>query len=103
MPTLLLSQRHSPDSITTWRAALHSGWDVERIRGEAIDLALAARAPVLYGETLLADALAEPLGLSFLEPTADWLPEARGAPWRAPGRSNRQRRDVPAREIPTLS
>lgn len=58
-----------------WRAALHSGWDVERIRGYILDPALAAKEPVLYGETLLADALAEPLGLSFLEPTADWLPE----------------------------
>jgi ATP-grasp domain-containing protein len=58
-----------------WRAALHGGWDVERIRGYEIDPALAAKEPVLYGETLLADALAEPLGLAFLEPTADWLPE----------------------------
>jgi hypothetical protein len=57
-----------------WRAAVHTGWDVERIRGYEIDPALAAREPVLYGETLLADALAEPLGLAFLEPTADWLP-----------------------------
>jgi hypothetical protein len=57
-----------------WRAALHAGWDVERIRGYDIDPALAAKEPVLYGETLLADALAAPLGLSFLEPTADWLP-----------------------------
>jgi hypothetical protein len=57
-----------------WRAAVHSGWDVERIRGYEIDPALAAKEPVLYGETLLADALAEPLGLAFLEPTADWLP-----------------------------
>lgn len=74
MPTLLLSQRHSSDSNVMWRAAVHEGWDVERIRGYAIDPALAAREPVLYGETLLADALAEPLGLAFLEPTADWLP-----------------------------
>ncbi len=70
MPTLLLSQRHGPDSVTMWRAALYTGRDVDRIRGYAIDPALAAREPVLYGETLLADALAEPLGLSFLEPTA---------------------------------
>ena len=58
-----------------WRAALHAGWDVERIRGYAIEPALGAKEPVLYGETLLADALAEPLGLAFLEPTADWLPQ----------------------------
>lgn len=74
MPTLLLSQRHSSDSNVMWRAAVHTGWDVERIRGYTIDPALAARAPVLYGETLLADALTAPLGLAFLEPTADWLP-----------------------------
>ncbi len=74
MPTLLLSQRHSSDSNVMWRAAVHAGWDVERIRGYTIDPALAGRDPVLYGETLLADALTAPLELAFLEPTADWLP-----------------------------
>lgn len=74
MPTLLLSQRHSSDSNAMWRAAVHQGWDVERIRGYSIDPELVAKDPVLYGETLLADALTEPLGLAFLEPTADWLP-----------------------------
>jgi ATP-grasp domain, R2K clade family 2 len=74
MPTLLLSQRHSSDSNAMWRAAIHEGWGVERIRGYSIDPDLAAKDPVLYGETLLADALAAPLDLAFLEPTADWLP-----------------------------
>jgi hypothetical protein len=29
---------------------------------------------VVYGETLFADALMEPLGIAMLEPTEDWLP-----------------------------
>lgn len=74
MPTLVLSQRYSTDSDSMWRAALHRGWDVERIRGFQIDPALAARDPVLYGETLLADAAMDVLGLALLQPTADWLP-----------------------------
>jgi hypothetical protein len=74
MPTLVLSQRYSTDSDAMWRAALHRGWDVERIRGFQIDPALAGRDPVLYGETLLADAAMEALGIALLQPTAEWLP-----------------------------
>lgn len=74
MPTLVLSQRYSTDSSALWRAALDAGWDVERVRGFAIDPALAGRDPVLYGETLFADAVARTLEIALLQPTDDWLP-----------------------------
>lgn len=74
MPTLLLSRRHSDDSNAMWRAALHLGWDVQRLQSYAVPAELREREPVLYAETLLADAIAEPLGLVLLEPTYDWLP-----------------------------
>ncbi|HSO00307.1 MAG TPA: hypothetical protein VLS89_18570 [Candidatus Nanopelagicales bacterium] len=74
MPTLVLSQRYSLDSDAMWRAALHAGWDVERVRGFALDPGLAERDPVLYAETLFADAAMEPLGIALLQPTEGWLP-----------------------------
>lgn len=74
MPTLLLSRRHSDDSNAMWRAALHQGWDVQRLQSYSVPARLREREPVLYAETLLVDAVAEPLGLVLLEPTYDWLP-----------------------------
>lgn len=74
MPTLVLSHRYSPDSNTLFSAALAEGWDVERLHSFRCPVGLAARGPVFYGETLLADAVAEDLGIALLEPTDDWLP-----------------------------
>jgi len=76
MPALLLSRRYSDDSNAIWRAAVAAGWEVERLMTYAVPPGL--REPVLYGETLLADAVAPALGLMLLEPTEDWpalLPE----------------------------
>ncbi|MGC4119318.1 MAG: ATP-grasp domain-containing protein [Myxococcales bacterium] len=76
MPTLLLSRRYSDDSNAVWRAAVAAGWEVERLMTYAVPTGI--REPVLYGETLLADAAAPALGLMLLEPTEDWpahLPE----------------------------
>lgn len=76
MPTLVLSRRFSDDSNSLWRAAVAAGWDVERLHSYAPPSGL--RDPVLYGETLLADAVAGALGVEMLEPTEDWpatLPE----------------------------
>jgi len=39
----------------------------------AVPTGLGDREPVLYGETLLADAVAPALGVLLLEPTDDWL------------------------------
>lgn len=74
MPTLVLSHRYSSDSNALFAAALASGWDVERLHSFQCPEGLAAREPVFYGETLLADAIAADLGIALLEPTADWLP-----------------------------
>ena len=77
MRTLVLSPRYTDDSNAMWRAATERGWDVVRVRSyrtDAIDPAVSTKGPVLYGETLLADALAEPLGLVVVEPSSSWLP-----------------------------
>lgn len=74
MPTLVLSHRYSADSNALFAAALAAGWDVERLRSFQCPEDLPARDPVFYGETLLADAIMEQLGIALLEPTADWLP-----------------------------
>jgi hypothetical protein len=74
VPTLVLSHRFSPDSNTLFAAALGAGWDVERLHGFRCPEGLAARRPVFYGETLLADAIADELGVLLVEPSADWLP-----------------------------
>ena len=74
VPTLVLSHRYGPDSNALFAAALAAGWDVERLHSFRCPDGLAARDPVFYGETLLADAIVGELGLVLLEPTADWLP-----------------------------
>lgn len=74
MSTLVLSHRYSPDSNALFAAALAAGWDVERLHSFQCPEGLASRSPVFYGETILADAIAQELGIELLEPTADWLP-----------------------------
>lgn len=74
MPTLVLSHRYSPDSNALFAAALGAGWDVERLHGFRCPEGLAARDPVFYGETLLADAVMAELGVLLIEPSMDWLP-----------------------------
>lgn len=78
MRTLVLSPRYTDDSNAMWRAATDRGWDIVRVRSyrpDAIDPAVAKKQPLLYGETLLADALADLLGVVVVEPTPSWLPE----------------------------
>ncbi len=70
--TLVLSPRFSDDSNVLWRAALDLGIDVERARG--MRLSSIPSNAFLYGEPLFADAVAEPLGISLLQPTPEWLP-----------------------------
>lgn len=74
MPTLVLSRRYSEDSNALWSAAQSAGWSVQRLLGYEAPEGLAAREPVLYSETLLADAVSASLGLAMLEPDAAWLP-----------------------------
>lgn len=78
MRTLVLSPRYTDDSNSMWRAATARGWDVVRVRSyraDAIDRGDVKHPPILYGETLLADALSEPLGVVVVEPSASWLPD----------------------------
>ena len=74
MPTLVLSHRYSPDSNALFGAALAAGWDVERLRAFRAPEGLSSRDPVFYGETLLADAIRDDLGLLLLEPPDTFLP-----------------------------
>jgi hypothetical protein len=72
MNTLVLSQRFTDDSNTLWRTAIALGWDVVRAHGFKVEPFEGK--PVLYGETIFADAVAETLGISVVTPTHDWLP-----------------------------
>lgn len=79
VPTLVLSPRYSSDSIALWQAALASRWSTTRVRqlGDAAELvgAVDPAEVLIYGETILADAVAAALDLALLEPTYAWLPE----------------------------
>lgn len=72
--TLVLSRRYTDDSNAMWRAAVAAGWDVCRLQSLAPPADLGARDPVVYAETIVADAVAEVADLDFLEPSYDWLP-----------------------------
>jgi ATP-grasp domain, R2K clade family 2 len=72
MPTLVLSPRHSPDSIAVGRAAREAGWDVARQSSWRVEPPSDSE-PVVYGEPLFCAAAAEALGLRLLEPRLDWL------------------------------
>lgn len=73
MTTLLLSTRLSEDNQRLWRAAIESGWNVERARGSNVPEGLAGKDVVLYMESLFAQAVAKKLSLKLLEPEEDWL------------------------------
>ncbi|HZS09297.1 MAG TPA: ATP-grasp domain-containing protein [Blastocatellia bacterium] len=75
MTTLVLPPRYSADSISLWRAAIESGWEVERLHGWRAPRHLKGQDVVLYGEPLFAAVVASKLGLSLLEPHFSWLPE----------------------------
>jgi ATP-grasp domain, R2K clade family 2 len=75
MPTLILTSRYSEDSQALWREAIRLGWQVERLLNWRLpnELKLISE-PVLYVEALMADAIAEQLGVQLLSPSNDWLP-----------------------------
>jgi hypothetical protein len=76
MPTLFLTPRYSEDSQVLWRAATRLGWGVERLVKWQLPNGLNPYIePVLYLEDIMADAIAEQLGVSLLNPTNDWLCE----------------------------
>lgn len=74
MPVLLLPPRFTTDSNEVRKAALHLGWEVERLTTWHPPVELKGKEVLLYGEALFADAMAEALELALLEPSLDWLP-----------------------------
>ena len=73
MPVLILSPRYTPDSIALWRAAIQLGWDVERLQSWRVPTWLGDRDPVVYGEPIFGEAIAQALSLTLLEPSPEWL------------------------------
>ena len=74
MPTLILTPRYTADAQALWRAATSAGWRVERLTGWRVSTHLAqVPDPVLYVEALFGPTLAQQLGLTLLDPPADWL------------------------------
>ncbi len=73
MPTLILPPRYSDDSITLRRAAIALGWDVMRLASRQCPDDFEPEDPVLFGEPLFNEIVAEQLGLSRLVPSEDFL------------------------------
>ncbi len=73
MTTLLLSARSTDDNQALWRAAIRSGWNVERVRGLNLPEGLVGNDVVLYMESLFARAIASKLSLKLVEPEENWL------------------------------
>ena len=73
MPTLILSPRYSDDSVTLRRAAIALGWDVMRLASWRPPEDFEPEEPVLFAEPLFNEAVAEPLGLTVIEPPEDFL------------------------------
>ena len=74
MPTLMLTPRYSEDSQILWRVATRLGWEVERlVNWRLSDKLKSASEPVLYLEALMAEAIAQQLGVSLINPSDDWL------------------------------
>lgn len=72
-PTLVLSPRYTPDSSALWKASLEAGWSVERLQSHRPPDWLRDKNPVLYGEALFANIVADALSLALIEPTFHWV------------------------------
>lgn len=74
-PLVILGPRATDDSITIWRTCLAQGWPVHRLQGWRVPDSLLAEFGdvVIYGEPLMAEAVADQMGLVLLEPAIDWL------------------------------
>jgi hypothetical protein len=78
-PILILSPRHSPDSLLLWGAAVKRGWSVERLASWRIPKGWNhAKETTLYGEPLFCETVAEQLGRALVVPPLDWLALAPG-------------------------
>lgn len=73
--TLVLSPRFTPDSIALRKAAIESGWHVERLRTWRPPDELVGRDVVPYGEPLFAAVVAQALQIALIEPRLSWVAE----------------------------
>lgn len=72
-PTLVLSPRQTEDAQALWRAAIEMGWEVERLPGWSCPQDFHPHRPVLYGEPMFVESVAQALSLSPVEPDPCWL------------------------------
>jgi hypothetical protein len=73
MPSLVLTPRLTTDTLHLEKAARGLGWPVHRARRYQVPHDI--EDPVVYGELVFCDVMAEILGLGLLEPSNDWLAE----------------------------
>lgn len=73
MPSLVLTPRLTSDSLHLEKAARQLGWSVHRARRYQVPHDI--EDPVVYGEVVFCDSMAEMLGLGLLEPSDGWLAE----------------------------
>lgn len=71
MPSLVLTPRLTSDSSHLEKAALSLGWSVHRATRYQVPHGIVD--PVVFGELVFCDAMAEMLGLGLLEPSDTWL------------------------------
>lgn len=73
--TVLLGPRATDDSVAIWRVCVANKWPVHRIQAWRVPDELRSNQTnvIIYGEPLFAEAVADQLELSLLEPSIDWL------------------------------
>lgn len=73
--TVLLGPRATDDSVAIWRVCVANHWSVHRIQAWRVPDELRSRQNniVIYGEPLFAEAVADQMGLTLLEPSIEWL------------------------------
>lgn len=74
-PMVILGPRATDDSVSIWRTCVAQGWPVHRLQGWRVPDSLLTQNGdiVIYGEPLMAEAVADQMGLALLEPEIDWL------------------------------
>lgn len=73
MPTLILPPRYTTDSILLWKTAISLDWEVERLQNWRVNPHKRIQNPVIYGEPLFAEAIAELLSIRLIQPELNWL------------------------------
>jgi len=63
---LILSPRHTPDSNTLWKAAIDTGWKINRLYKYRIEDNIADGNAKIYGENLFVEIIAQQLEISLI-------------------------------------